>query len=351
MTTCPLPIEWLDFVDGEGSPEMAAHREACASCREVVDSLKHAVRLRSDWSTQLRLPRLAIQEETKPAEARPGEIWLSLSSFRGENWGYAGVNRLFLVVLDTGPEEAGSGWYQVAPMWTDTENADSTDLLLQPADTTLGGHWRLILGLQALVKRGQLDSRIGELTETGRKLLSALEGELPIERIGTELEGGDDPRLAANSWIESAVALLNTVHLAEAEVEEQNEASPEPPRSRGVRLMQMTLSEGPSPRQQLAWAAQSEMAPTLVQVRLVHGDALLEGHLEYDNNEDAVALVVDQARGWERPIRIFFAATEKSADTIAGPLFPLESGIRVVLVKGLGILPKQIRTVWAEVEL
>jgi hypothetical protein len=273
-----------------------------------------------------------------------------LSSFRVGDWGYTDLNRLFLAVLDVGPEEAGSGWYQVAPIWIDTENADSTDFLLRPADTTLGGHWRMMLGLQALVNRAQLDTCVGELTDNGRKVLSALEGEIPIERIGTEIEGDDDPRLGANAWLESIVALLNTAHLAKAESEGENGGFGESPTEGTTRLLQMTVSQAPPPRQRLAWAAQSAMAATLAQVRLAQGDALFEGHLEYDNDEDAVILVVDQARGWEHLFRIYFSAKGRGVDRIPGPRFPPQAGIRVVLAKGMGIVPKQVTEVWAEAE-
>jgi hypothetical protein len=351
MTTCPLPIDWLDFVEGKRTSEMTAHLEICPSCREVVASLQRAPSPSSDWLQKLGPTEPVVWEEKRPAEARPGQIWLSLSSFHLGNWGYADLNRLFLAVLDVGPEEAGSGWFQVAPLWIDTENADSTDLLLRPVDTTLGGHWRLTLGLQALVNRAQLDACVGELTDSGRKLLSALEGQMPIERMGTEIESENDPRLRANAWLESAVALLNTAHLAEAEGEEQNEDSGEAPTHRTTRLLQMTVSQAPPPRQRLAWAARSAIGSTVAQVRLVHGDVLLEGHFEYDNDEDAVILVVDQARGWEHPFRVYFSRKGHEEDRIQGPRFPPQAGIRVVLTKGMGIVPKQVTDVWAEVEV
>src|SRR5258708_3886689 len=146
ITSCPLPIDWLEFLEGDGDPQLKKHLELCVSCQELVRRLEPTM----GRSLTIRPNLLHVQPSFVPydrAVIKPGDIWLSAGSFEGHNYRYGGVDQLLFLVLRSIDDRAGR-WFDVVPIFTDTDNAIPTDFNLVETETTLSWPLRLDLALQ-----------------------------------------------------------------------------------------------------------------------------------------------------------------------------------------------------------
>jgi hypothetical protein len=257
MTMCPLPIDWLDLLDGRPSAASRAHLDDCAACRTVVASLEATrdadplgVPVPDSWQPR---PELASSD----SNITFGELrWLELPE---------GEVRLPVLVL--GIVEEANGAIDVAPLSLDRDAATSVDLLLDAADTTTAALWRVAFRQQSLVSPAFIKAQLGTLTNRGRRVVDeAIEGDAPAERTGPELESDHDSRLSADDWMRPLLAAAaETVDVDESEddslASSPVEASPQP----GKVLLQFALQwESVSePTQQLAAATPDWSARTL----------------------------------------------------------------------------------------
>jgi hypothetical protein len=205
MTACPLPIDWLDLLDGRPSVATREHLAECASCRALVDALAATAGERADARIALRLSaqhrhRAPLITTMAPRDVTAGQIWW----LAGET---ADQRLPVLVVAVDGGNGGNEPLIDVAPLWTDEDNATPADLLLNESDSTTGVRWRVAFRRQTLVHRPSLDTLAGTLTASGQELLNeALAGHIPAERSGPELESDRDPRLAALAWMDPLLA-------------------------------------------------------------------------------------------------------------------------------------------------
>src|SRR4051812_4504640 len=115
--TCPLPIDWLNFIEGHADSELESHLDSCLSCQALVTALRDeaASEELGDWLSQIDLDAAVTFQPTKAESSSFGDFVLSASSFADGDIAYHGLDRLILVVLDNGEERAGRHWFRVAP--------------------------------------------------------------------------------------------------------------------------------------------------------------------------------------------------------------------------------------------
>jgi hypothetical protein len=117
--SCPLPIEWLDWLEEGSDPDpLASHLVECASCRALVAAIRgQRVDLqRESWLERVDRSLGRTLDVAVPTEAVFGELWLTVAP-------EPDTDRALVVVLDEGAAEEGHDWYEAAPVSTDTENA------------------------------------------------------------------------------------------------------------------------------------------------------------------------------------------------------------------------------------
>ena len=82
--SCPLPVDWLDFLDGVGELELADHLSGCSSCQVLVNSLRHdtPATVPADWAATFMGRTEAVWHEDRPTNPAPAEFWFSAADFR-----------------------------------------------------------------------------------------------------------------------------------------------------------------------------------------------------------------------------------------------------------------------------
>ena len=155
---CPLPIDWIEYVEGAASDVLTHHLKECGVCRLLVDELRQHRR------EQLIKPRIPIGQkwpawpESRPAQPSFGELWWISSSLIS---GGVANTRLLLVVLSEAWEECGDRWCDVAPVTSDIENATALDLVLRRQENSLSVPLRVLFRYQTVANINDLQSRVG----------------------------------------------------------------------------------------------------------------------------------------------------------------------------------------------
>jgi mRNA-degrading endonuclease toxin of MazEF toxin-antitoxin module len=189
---CPLPIDWLEYVEGAKPAELIEHLEACVPCRLLVEDLRRQPRVLLDRK-HLASKEWPHWRTTKPAVPQFGEIWWT-ARVRSEE--ELPLERLLIVVISDVWKERGHSWCDVVPLTSDIENATSLDMLLSRDDNDLYVPWRALLRHQIVAETMDLDSRIGSLTDDCKAVVrQALNAQAPCERFGSQIESSLDLRL------------------------------------------------------------------------------------------------------------------------------------------------------------
>lgn len=223
MRSCPLPVDWLDHLHGEGEPEFAEHLADCQSCRVLVDALSAdtATAVPTNWGDAFARRTDANWQEVRPANPAPAEVWFSAADFEMEepvvahakqarHFGYHDADRVLLLILNHTHEDH-MDWWDVVPVLSDIELATETDLVILSGENTLGTPMRALFAHQLRVARAQLDTRVGSLTESGEDaLFAALSGDADEERWGIPLQHPEDPRGRLDDELEHALERLRT---------------------------------------------------------------------------------------------------------------------------------------------
>jgi hypothetical protein len=208
--SCPLPIDWLDYLENEKPAEMEDHLRSCPSCREVLSLLsEQSGNVPSPaWTEHLVGLEGAQLTEEKVSDPAPAELWFSAGHWTFHDAEYRPPERSLVLVLSEALQETGDhSWYDVTPVRTDVENALPTDFLVTAEESSFDCSLRVVLSFQCKVERRQLGSRVGRLTDIDI-IISALSDETSAWRWGNPLENPQDPRLWWEpSFSETMVAL------------------------------------------------------------------------------------------------------------------------------------------------
>jgi ribonuclease HIII len=296
---CPLPIDWLDYVSGDGDPVLREHLSSCASCRAVVAAIQGsaAEEWRPGWR-DLHLEEAPRWSEEKRSFASFGDIWLTASSYANDPLRYEGLDRLLVVVVSEPEHDQGWSWVDVVPLTTSTGSPTELDFVLYDHETSLAVTVEVKGRYPTKLDFSQLDSWIGALTDEGRAVVQAAQrGEADAARFGTPFEGPDDERLWADKPLAGTIDLLSGLYLAwldgaaEAPIAEHHVGK---------------LIELPEPRSREA--AEEEFVYQLAarSLELVELDRELERFWEEDGADDAARRLIEAAL--ERPPTSTFVA-------------------------------------------
>lgn len=325
---CPLPIDWLEFIESGGPETLAAHLDECPSCQTLVASLRSSGDLGDlgDWLSKVDLTQAVVWQPQSIETLRFGQLVLNASGYSGEDADYDDVPRLLFLVLDDWREIGGRHWRAVAPADTDVENASSTDLLLNADETSLGVRLRILFSLQTFLAEEQLDEQVGALTNAGEEVVrEALASELDEVRFGLALEGPDDERLATDGETEAVVRLLRTPFFAAADREaaperEVDVAAGRPEWEGSGELLVFNLDWVRARGEQLALAAKTGAEDVVAVASLKSDLGEIEGHLRYELMRDMLLFVVDRLEGW-REAEIKLVLHTKTSDEIESEPF------------------------------
>src|SRR5438067_9089735 len=131
MMNCPLPIDWIEYLEGAVSDEFTTHLPKCRPCQLLVEVLRREKRPRLSRATFVESwPRWTEARDAAPAF---GGIWWT-SSESPEAQISIGFRIVVLVVSDVW-QEHGRLWCEVVPLSTNVEDATSLDVVLLPSDT------------------------------------------------------------------------------------------------------------------------------------------------------------------------------------------------------------------------
>lgn len=317
MTTCPLPVDWLDLLAGRPSVASRVHLDICPSCRAVADSLQDAAVEPPDTSALIRLvsgwrQRVVNLDEAMTEDAQVGGLyWLATE---------APTNRVLVLVLGLVVDDFEDA-VDVAPVWTDLDNAVLGDLLLNAADSTTGIPLRVAFRRQTVVDLHRLDTQAGMLTQSGMALLqNALAGSLGAECTGTTLESDFDPRLNADAWMDE------TLSAAAIAFDDDLNISPEGTtlgpdhsvdginRTTGgkVFVFELKYTRRDMSRSDYRLAAAPRSAGKSVTEATIHDD--MNGiHIVlwiWLNTNDDLQLRADQVSGIDRPVRLIIRSRQ-----------------------------------------
>jgi hypothetical protein len=277
---------------------------------------------------------------------QPGDIWLSAESFNGRYVQYSGLDRLLLLVLRSVDQADGGQWFDVVPVFTDPENAISTDLNLVGTDTTLARPLRVDLALQTTIETSQVDGYLGSLTEVGHATVRrAVQGDVDTYRIGAVLEGEDDPRLVSRRQDASTVRTLSRPrsHLVEAGDLEGSDPAP--------RVLLLKVAAGHRRAgHHLELAASARLSRQSFEVSLATPVPGIEitGELHHNPRTDAISLSVATAVGLKRNTRaIVHAGSDKA---VTSPMFIPEGGREFELVSKGNVLLAEITGIELRIE-
>jgi hypothetical protein len=220
---CPLPVDWLDYLSGDGERSLAEHLNECVSCQTLLASLAdtQGSSFNSDWANAFVGRTDAVWHEQSGKQPTRGEFWFSAPRFElngagvnginGASFSYKDVDRVLLLVIDEQIQENDLSWVDVVPVLNDVERASETDLLFTENDSSLGGAWRALFAHQMKVATPQLDTCVGSLATVGAAtLLAALEGLADESRWGAPLQGPFDPRAWLDRNFECVLVRLRT---------------------------------------------------------------------------------------------------------------------------------------------
>ena len=209
---CPLPIDWLDLLEGRPSEARLDHIDTCPSCAALLERLQ----LPAEWTPTKAFPwprgpaSPSWMEGSQPDLAF-GQIWLSAPSYAERDFSYEINLRVPLLILGFDERQDGH-WVDAVPLWTEPELATPSDLLLVADATTLESPFRALFDLQCRLAVRQLEWCIGTLTLAGSELIQRALADYQAENHG--YASADDPRvLAANGPLRVAVGALQSVAL------------------------------------------------------------------------------------------------------------------------------------------
>lgn len=337
---CPLPIDWLDHLEGRPVPELAAHLADCVSCRVLVEELRRDLPSRSELRPQA-VPDSTTWPAWAGAKARParfGEIWWTSQRLGTPS---ESTGRILLLILSDLWEEERQSWCDVVPLSTDIENATSVDFLLSRGDTDVQVPWRVCFRFQTVARPEALDTRIGALTASGyAEIQRVLAGVVDVERFGSPIDGEHDPRARSSTEMEQLIRLIAAPYAA---LEEHDDAKQE---SGAVIVFPMIRTKGVvDTAHQFKLAAASERDEELPQWEVdIPKRGRIQGRLVRSSEDElffVVETVSESSLGLGSSLSITFWS-ELLATPATSVTFVPVVGTRVPLGRDFGVFPSEI---------
>ena len=340
MMRCPLPIDWLEHLEGVRSEELLLHLPDCRACQMLVDELQRERRPQLHPSRVAYVTSWPNWSEAEAETAGFAEIWWTSDSI-GSTHGR--VPRVPALVISDAWKEAERSWCEVVPLSTDTENATSLDLFLSRSDTDLNVPWRVLFRYQTVVEMDELDSRIGKLTQAGRGAVeAALAGNAPEELFGSPIEEPDDPRVRMPEHFSGSVRLLGERY---ARMLERTDAAGNPNRILTFEMHRLSITpEIVPPALSLAAASEGdyENRPWIV---VIPDRGRIQGRVDHRYSDDELLFVVEDVQEERLGLRTTAWITvwlNRLDAPVTSRAFEPMTDRGVVIGRDLGIFPREI---------
>lgn len=337
---CPLPIDWLEYIEGTKSEELACHLQECVPCQLLIDELRQHSRAELDSSKYPKSESWPRWKESRPPFPRFGEIWWTSDSLKTRD---LAIVRLLVAIVSEAWEERGKSWCDVVPLMSDIENATSLDLVLSRESNTLRVPWRMLLRYQTVMEVNDLGFRVGSMTSEGATVIQqALKGQSKCDWFGSQIENSNDPRLYLAEDLIDAIKVLGEKYAYALEENEITKPSKE------ILMFPMHCSRRsiPSAQRELSLAAAS--TPTHeTNYWSVHipKRGSIEGRIFHRYQEDELLFVVDaldeEQIGWKTTVWIVVWFVGEKEPTTSQPFEPFLRK-EVLLSRDLGIFPNEI---------
>lgn len=347
---CPLPIDWLDYLEGERSPERTQHLLECRSCELLVR------RLEGDLPTRGQL-RIASPPDPESWPRWP-EVRSEPVAIGDIRWSggpaveqCASLGRIVLLATSHPRQEGGRAWIEVAPLSNDIELATSLDLVLRREDTDLRVPWRVLLRHQTIVAQDELGPRVGKLTAAGLTVFEAVhKGHAPEDRFGSAIEGPDDPRPLIPEEMAQILFLLGSTYAKALEHEPRGQGQ-----ARMLVVAMQRVADLPGAREGLRLAADTAVPEEgrLWAVEIPHRGRM-QGRVEHQYDADELLFVIEGVEqgplglGSEVQITVLCSRTSTSASRapiqVSSRPFAPSVGEHVLLARGEYVFPKEIES-------
>ena len=336
---CPLPIDWLEFVEGAKSEALESHLLECLSCQLLVAKLKAEPRLTlraKQMTTTFEWPQWSESSEECP---KLGDVWWTRLAPGG---GKSHAIRLLVLIVSDLWKEKEESWCDVIPLKTDVENATSLDLLLFPSDTDLNAHWRVLLRRQTVASSRDLSARVGALKVSGLGILQkALEGEAPEDRFGPTIEDPEDLRVRNEEEFDNA---LRDIGRSYAAMLEADEVISERPRVLQFPFHRVQMQQRAMGSLQLA--ADSAVKEEIFEWAVTLPDrGSIQGRIDYQYLEDKIVFIVENVVEAEQGLHSgahFILWSDRLSEPVVSEEFIPSSSKTVLLGQDLGVLPKEV---------
>jgi hypothetical protein len=336
---CPLPIDWLEFVEGASSEALESHLHECIPCQLLLARLKaeqRPIMRAKQMTTRFEWPQWDESREECP---KMGDVWWTCLAPGG---GKSRAMRLLVLVVSDLWKEKAESWCDVIPLKSDVENATSLDLLLFPSDTDLNTPWRVLLRRQTVASSRDLSARVGALTVGGLGILQkALEGEAPEGRFGPSIEDPEDLRVRNEEDFENA---LRDIGRSYAAMLEADEVTSERPRVLQFPLHRVQMQQRAMGSLQLA--ADSAVKEEIFEWAVTLPDrGSIHGRIDYQYLEDKIVFIVENVVEPEQGLHSgaqFIFWSERLSEPVVSEEFIPSSSKTVLLGQDLGVLPKEV---------
>ena len=339
MMRCPLPIDWLECLEGAASDELEAHLSKCRPCQVLVEELRRDSRPSLHPANLPKPESWPRWNETHQAAPTCGEIWWTRQSLGSADDDLPRVP--VLVISEVWPEK-GSSWCELVPLSSDIENATSLDLVMLRSDTDMNVRWRALLRHQTIGATSDLETRIGQLTAQGETLVkNVIEGRAPADRFGSPIDGAEDSRVRAPQEVDRAMRLIGCSY-AEL-LTDREQAKP----ARVLAFpMRPAVAHGESAAGPLSLAASTDVEHETTSWSVdIPQRGRVHGRVDHRYLDDELVFVVEDIT--EEPLG--FGATAWIAfwsDRLAAPVtsvpFDPKRDHEVSISKGLEVFPQEI---------
>lgn len=333
---CPLPIDWLDFLEGRPSEAKADHLDMCVSCAALVNRLQQSAgQAPVKAISWVQEPSLSSWKEGSQPDVAFGQIWLCAPNFTEDGFSYElGVSVPLLIL---GIENRDDGpWVDSVPLWNELELATASDLLLEPDATTLATPLRALFDLQGRLARRQLASCVGNLTAIGRMVIDRTLGGYNADSHG--YASAEDPRVVASTdLLRSAVGALQSFALyGRDRPADKHQVSIVSTTERVSHPLNLHWEAERAPfHTDLLLAASTDPRERRFVVEFKEGPRWFRGILRHDLwHGDLILLEIEDIEGIDTPVQILIRTSQ--SETVSSPFIPKRDA-KAVLTQGAGI--------------
>lgn len=170
--TCPLEIDWLEYLEGTVSTtrraELEGHLGACPSCRALVEAIREqALGLGPPPEISPQADprgRAGTWPEDREAVPREGDLWLTAAGHGDGAALHTNSERMPVVLMPSPRREGAETIFDAIAFSSIGEDPDEAQLPVSPDENSLGLDLRVLSARRMALRASQLEARVGKVT-------------------------------------------------------------------------------------------------------------------------------------------------------------------------------------------